>query len=317
MGLLDELSSLERQRFFHGQRLLASDLNELEAFHRELRELHNKSLHQPGIGNGFAVSGSAGERELTIGPGYGIDAEGREIVLTADQVEPVPPVAGEDDGGPATYDLTISHKDEDLEEVETRDGICLPGGAVRLLEEPVFCWVRLVEDLNGKLVPADDELKADIEAGLKLRVARVEVLDCALASLSVAQRLDARPPTQPRIECGSASPLWQESAELAQNPKFVAPFVLKATIDTSEKGFQTTPSYSARLVGPRLFSPTVGELTVDLFADGILSIVNPAVDSFEINLVVVSTFPSALSFETAEEVSKFFGAWSVEWMAVE
>jgi hypothetical protein len=43
------------------------------------------------IGNGFAVAGKKGDREVTIGPGYAIDAEGREIVLTQDQVEPVPP----------------------------------------------------------------------------------------------------------------------------------------------------------------------------------------------------------------------------------
>ncbi len=67
-------TQLERQQFFDGQRLLASDLQGLEAFHRQMRELHNRSLHQPGIGNGFAVSGERGDRQVTIGAGYALMA---------------------------------------------------------------------------------------------------------------------------------------------------------------------------------------------------------------------------------------------------
>ena len=92
MEFLKETRFIERLQFFNGQRLFASDLQGVEAFNREMRWLHNKSLHQPGIGNGFAVSGKKGDREVTIGPGYAIDADGREIVLTQDRVEPVPPV---------------------------------------------------------------------------------------------------------------------------------------------------------------------------------------------------------------------------------
>mgnify|MGYP001036441712 CR=1 FL=1 len=43
---------LERIQFFNGQRLFASDLQALEAFNREMRWLHNQSLHQPGVGSG-------------------------------------------------------------------------------------------------------------------------------------------------------------------------------------------------------------------------------------------------------------------------
>src|SRR5262245_62580048 len=109
MGMLDETQFVERPQFFNGERLFAPDLQSVEQFNREMRWLHNRSLHQPGIGNGFAVTGKKGAREVTIGPGYAIDAEGREIVLTQDQVEPVQPVAGQDDGSPVLFDLTVSY----------------------------------------------------------------------------------------------------------------------------------------------------------------------------------------------------------------
>jgi hypothetical protein len=67
MGILDETRVVERLQFFNGQRLFASDLQVIEAFNREMRWLHNQSLHQPGIGNGFTVSGQKGDRQVSIG----------------------------------------------------------------------------------------------------------------------------------------------------------------------------------------------------------------------------------------------------------
>jgi hypothetical protein len=103
MGLLDETRYVERQHFFDGQRLFAADLQDLEAFNREMRWLHNRSLHQPGIGNGFAVYGRKGDRKVRVDPGYAIDIEGREIVLIESLELDVPPVAGEQNGEPVYY----------------------------------------------------------------------------------------------------------------------------------------------------------------------------------------------------------------------
>src|SRR5262245_35464881 len=204
MELLKETRFIERFQFFNGQRLFSSDLQGIEQFNREMRWLHNRSLHQPGIGNGFAVTGKKGAREVTIGPGYAIDAEGREIVRTQDQVEPVQPVAGQDDGSPVLFDLTVSYpSDEDLETTETREGVCLPRGVIRLKEEPVFCWVRLDED--GQ--PINDDEKKAILSGMKIVLARAEVLNCKLnRDISTAQRISARPATQPYVCCGQTEP---------------------------------------------------------------------------------------------------------------
>src|SRR5437764_2347568 len=122
----------ERIQFFDGQRLFASDLQDLERFNREMRWLHNQSLHQAGVASGYAVSGNKDDREVTIQPGYAIDSSGREIVLTEATVLQVPPVASDDAGRPVYYDLVVSYPpDGDLKESETRDGVCVSRSAVR------------------------------------------------------------------------------------------------------------------------------------------------------------------------------------------
>src|ERR1700682_1067119 len=98
---------LERLQFFNGQRLAATDLQSIDDLNRQMRWLHNQSLHQPGVGNGYAITGKKGDREVTIQPGYAIDSTGREIVLTQPYTQPVPPQAGDGQGGPAVFDLTL------------------------------------------------------------------------------------------------------------------------------------------------------------------------------------------------------------------
>ena len=66
MAVLDMTRFVERLRYFDGQRLFADDLQGVEAFNREMRWLHNRSLHQPGIGSGLAVAGRRGDREVRI-----------------------------------------------------------------------------------------------------------------------------------------------------------------------------------------------------------------------------------------------------------
>lgn len=313
MGLLDETRFIERQQFFNGQRLFASDLQSLEAFHREMRWLHNQSLHQPGVGRGLAVSGHKGDRQVSIGPGYAIDAWGREIVLTQDRVEPVPPVAGEEDGTPVFYDLTVSYPDDaDLEEAETRAGVCLPRGVVRLREEPVFCWVRLQRDDRGNLRATNEKLGNDIKNGLKIVVARAEVLNCQLNSnILIAQRRSARPAEQPYVACGVAAPVPWEAWPLPrrEGPEIpeprdesnegtalaaasivrgllpvVYPVGLRARINTTGAGFRTTPYYSARINGPRFFE--VGDGIMRL-RDGVVNIHDPQPGGFTIDVLLM------------------------------
>src|SRR6266851_3125096 len=179
MAFLDETQTVERLQFFDGMRLFAPDLQGLEAFNREMRWLHNRSLHQPGIGNGFAVRGHKGDREVHVGPGYALDYLGREIVLMRDHDEPIPPIAAGEDGQPVDYDLAISYpEDKELAEVETRAGVCEGRGATRLREQPDFAWVRLRRNSQNGLSAADPILGHDVQVGRRIIVARVEIIQC-------------------------------------------------------------------------------------------------------------------------------------------
>lgn len=294
MSSLDETPSIERQRFFNGQRLFASDLQRIEAFNTEMRWLHNQSLHQPGIGNGFAVAGRKGDREVTVGPGYAIDDLGREIVLTSLRTVPVQPVAGDGKGQPQRYLLTVQYpSDEDLEEVERREGICDTRGAVRLREEPIFCWIPLNPDGS----PARDQ--ADILSGRKLVLAEVAVRDCKLdKDISIVQRRNARPPTQPHIACGVECPTdwegwnpWKNESrpDGLELPRSLYQIVggLQATIDTRSAGFQTVPGYFARIDGPRVIDIGEYDLKSRVVLDGQLSIVAPTATCFAVRVIVL------------------------------
>src|SRR5690349_5079882 len=137
---------IERIQFFDGERLFAADLQTLEAFNREMRWLHNQSLHQAGVAAGYKVTGLKGDRQVTIEPGYAIDTLGREIILTLTDVEPVPPVGNDGNGQPAVFDLTVAYPDDSvLKTAETREGTCDPSPkAIRLREQPVFCWIPVL-----------------------------------------------------------------------------------------------------------------------------------------------------------------------------
>lgn len=284
MSIIDETEFVERLQFFNGQRLFAADLQGLEASNRELRWLHNRSLHQPGVGNGFSTHGEKGDRQITIGAGYAIDSLGREVIQTRTVALPVPPVSG-DKGKPIFFDLTVAYPDDSaLEEAETREGVCAANGVVRLQERPVFCWVQLEGD---NLVPKKTKLKLDLEKCLRIRLARIEVLNCQLNSrVSIAERQSARPAQTPYIAGGRDSIRSLES--LKELPGLQSPFnlilpstrVITGTVDTSPAEFLTIPEYTAHIVGPRklLLNATkpVEVLIVDQF-----QITNAKINSFE------------------------------------
>ena len=146
MAIIGGTQFLERLQFFNGQRRFAEDLETLDSFNREMRWLHNLSLHPSGVGTGYAVTGNKGDRQVLVTPGYAIDACGREIVLTENHIEPVPPVADDGQGNPVYYDLTVSYpNDSDLVESETRQGICMPQEPCGCAKRPTsagFSWER-------------------------------------------------------------------------------------------------------------------------------------------------------------------------------
>jgi hypothetical protein len=390
MAFLDETATVERLQFFDGMQLFAPDLQGLEAFNREMRWLHNRSLHQPGIGNGFAVRGRKGDREVLIGPGYALDYLGREIVLTRDHVEPIPPTAGEDDGQPVSYDLAVSYPDdEELAEVETRAGVCEGRGATRRREQPDFAWIRLRRNDQDELNAQDPILGRDVQIGRRIILARVEILQCKLnKDVSLAERRNARPSCKPFMAAGRADRVKWESLALGQPtppapaaapprrrparptpipaagagagvspPPVVAmtpeaieaafanvaipfamvlPFAVTTNVDTTTGAFRATPTYTARIKGPRVRTlrgqNDDEEPTLAIVIDGLPSVRQSSERGFHLDvLLLVAAYPQAQNrvalttfARAALQLDEFertllplLADWQIEWLGVE
>jgi hypothetical protein len=73
------MTDFERPRYFTGKLLTAEDLELEQRYHLERRRLLNRMLHGAGIVSGLGVT--AGSDSVTVGPGFALDPEGREILI--------------------------------------------------------------------------------------------------------------------------------------------------------------------------------------------------------------------------------------------
>jgi hypothetical protein len=325
---------IEHIRFFNGQQLFASDLQDLEEFNRAMRWLHNQSLHQAGLASGYAATGNKGDSQITVLPGYAIDSQGREIVLEKMAVLQVPPVANDGQGNPVYYDLVVSYPADSVL-TETRDGVCVARSAVRLRDMPIFCWAELApsSDLLGAANPLDATRKAklaqlnqDIESGNRIRLARAEVINCQLNQpLSIAERRNARPSLQPYISAGNTFNLTGTPWTTAVNALGI---MATLAVDTSAANFRSMPQYSANVVGSRSIAITIGAKTSTVLIDGFVRIDTPTMNSFQLSMVIPAVLLDrnlgsltdvAKALQTALNVigpNKAL-AWYVVWMGVE
>jgi hypothetical protein len=76
--------TVKRLNYFDHQFLRRQDFADEQAYHLAQRRTHNRLLHTPGVAGGLEVKLAAGGRQLLVGEGVAIDAQGREIVLAAD-----------------------------------------------------------------------------------------------------------------------------------------------------------------------------------------------------------------------------------------
>jgi hypothetical protein len=329
MAIIGSTQFLERIQFFNGERLFAADLQALEAFNREMRWLHNQSLHQAGVGSGYQVTGNVGDRQVTIFPGYALDSCGREIILTESQVLPIPPIADNGSGGSVFYDLTVSYPDNtELKTSETRDGICSPAGVVRLREEPIFCWVQLSDDPTNRQ-PMDLRLRNRIKEGLFILLAQVEIFNCQLKQpVSTTQRRNARPPGQTHVACGvqAGGTSWSGPVQVGSGTAgeiqgvtfFGSYYTLSVT--TTSGNFRATPNYVARLVGSRQFSTAAaaGAVSTPFMADALTDIQqNPAPTPQSFTIQIFPFYASNGGTPQASDITNAVQAWSVGWMGVE
>jgi hypothetical protein len=267
----DDIPALERPAFFAGQRLTAADLSSAQIYNRELRWLHNRSLHGWGVASGLRVTGKAGGSVVTVQPGYAIDCTGRDLVLDSPHELTVPAISGTSAGAPATYYLTCSYAEDAQLTAETRAGACATSGAVRYPERPLIRW----QD------PNDADPAGLYRYGIDIVLASVRVRNCRLAEeVSGRERRDAAPPPQPYVAAGRTNPgstawrLW---------PDDNAPLGVATIVTTAEAGFQIAPRYEAQLSGERVFAPPGGSPFV---VDGFPQVARATATSFELRVIL-------------------------------
>ena len=295
------IPELERITFFPGQRLHAEDLTDVQTVDRELRWLHNRSLHTWGIGLGFGVTGPAGDSAVVIDPGYGIDCAGREIILTEKRTKPIPAVAGDQQGKPVEFFLTVEYQSDDKQAVqERRSGVCVPDGTVRLAEEPLIRW----------------KTRADLREGFELVLAQVWIRNCRLnRAVSLSVRRSARPSEHPYINAGQTSTGATPWTAWSDGATFLG---VTVDVDTSAARFRVTPHYLAHIVGDRALPvppqtlaipfPIVAAATPERFT---LRVILPDMSPLPYNP------PQLRNAATVADTVRSTLKWSVSWIGVE
>jgi hypothetical protein len=83
--------SLKRNRYFAGCILTSSDLELEQQYFVNRMKLHNRYLHGYGVVSGLQVTlSNAVPPEVIVSPGYAIDADGNDILVSVPQREPLP-----------------------------------------------------------------------------------------------------------------------------------------------------------------------------------------------------------------------------------
>lgn len=225
---MDAIPELERVLFFQGELLTADDLTTVDDNNRQLRWLHNRSLHNWGIGFGLDVLGARGDTSVTVAPGYAIDSNGREIILSSSMKQPTPAVPS------GTYYLVADYVDDSGQTAEGQRGAtaCNASGAVRLSNVPLIAW-KTVSQLN---------------VGIDIVLAQVVIQNCVLKqNPSSSPRRYSTPGFLPYLKAGqvSANDLTWGSWTDGTTSGF------SAAIDTTAAGFQSTPLYISQIIGER------------------------------------------------------------------
>jgi hypothetical protein len=302
--------------FFDGQRLEADDLNGATDEQRQLRWLHNRSLHGWGIGLGFEASGAAGDRHATVQPGYAVDCLGRELVLSAPTTLAVPTRSDNGQGQPVPFALVAAYpSDEDLVAIETRAVDCGgTRGAVRLRESAKIYW-----------------REPPVHEGIEVLLATALVQNCRLVRpLSVDQTRRARGIRTPYVAAGQTA-----TGEPAWVPWLVEPkdsqsamLGVTARVQTTSARFVSPPVYQAEVRGPRLVTTRVGDTAPPILLDGSMIVADPSSDGFTAYVLMPQSralggvlnpepfFAPGTNGQTAL-INYLRAAWTVAWVGVE
>lgn len=215
----DLQAPFDRVTYRAGQLLTASDLQDDLRTNQRLRRLHTHYLHNTwGVALGFAVIGNEGQDSVYVGPGYAVDAVGREILFSDGSDLPIPQTAAQ-----TILALVVTYRsDSQYQNLPDFATLCAGSTADPRLEQPVFAW-RTADTLQpGMDVPL---ASITIEQGALVRLPDLSVRRTATRQL------------RPYIGFGSQDYTVQRSGDPFE------PFL----IDTSDAGFVATPSYFAKV----------------------------------------------------------------------
>jgi len=286
---MGDIPELERISFFSGELLTADDLTALDSNNRELLWLHNRSMHNWGIGLGLDVQGARGATSVAVNPGYATDSDGHEIILSNPLTLAIPAITS------GSYYLVANWVDDaDEPVVEQRSApACGAGGSVRLSDAPAILW----------------KTSAQLTYGTDVVLAQVTIQNCAISQLATSVRRYGTCGSTFYIQGGRLS-----ASALTWTPWLVggAPVGLTASIDTSAANFQSSPNYTVQIVGSRSLSspPTT---IVDF-----VSVASPSPTGFTIQLSVPAlgpVNPDAIRDPGGALMGQL--GWVVSWMGVE
>jgi hypothetical protein len=135
------MADIKRLHYFDQQFLVEQDFNDEQRYHVDMRRLHNKAMHTPGVAEGLSVTKTA-NKAVTVAAGTAIDREGRELVLAAPQQVDLSDAAKFPPNGKVC--VTINYKD-DLSDPLPSD----PTKFTRTLEKPVVKADSVEPPING------------------------------------------------------------------------------------------------------------------------------------------------------------------------
>ncbi|HEX8845926.1 MAG TPA: tail fiber domain-containing protein [Pyrinomonadaceae bacterium] len=135
-----------RTNYFTSQFLVEDDFKNEQAYHLEMRRLHNRALHLWGVVDGLVVK-KEGPQSVSVGPGMAIDKDGKEIIL----IQASAPMSFDTNPpGPGALFVVLSYKDNDQDQKYIYTGTGLPDTNKR--------YTRIVEtwDLEVSANAPDD-----------------------------------------------------------------------------------------------------------------------------------------------------------------
>jgi hypothetical protein len=293
------IPNLDRIAFFPGELLTADDLTTLDSNAEQLRWLHNRTMHNWGIAYGLNVQGARGATSVTVNPGFAVDRLGREIILSASLLVPIPAVPGGTGGSAATYYLVANYVDDANETVvEQRSAAaCGAGGAIRLNNDPAIVW----------------KTTAQLNTGIDVVLGQVSIQNCVLsAAVSGAARRSAAYNSAFAVTANVANAkdvVWTAIDTSATNSGF------NVVIDTSSAGFSSTPTYIAQIVGTRTLGSPSG-LIVDFVS---VSLATATAFTLQVSLPALGggINPSRITDAKAGPALMAQLGWQIAWMAVE